>query len=188
MKKIWMIAAGSLVLSMPASAQEFSQTNMEPVGGIVTAPPTENAAVPTDASPVAVEPAVLAAPAAMIVGDIPPPPEGKGQVIFFRKGGFVGSAISCAVHENGEKLSRLPPARYHVHIAEPGIHSYSVKSEAEDVLRMEIEPGETYFAKCAITMGIMAGRPNLSPSDLPTFSGMLPKLKLAVNKPEDEKN
>ncbi|MCP1470767.1 hypothetical protein J3E64_002460 [Sphingobium sp. OAS761] len=119
-----------------------------------------------------------------VVDDIMPPPEGKGQIIFFRKGGFVGSAISCAVHENGAKVSSLPPGRYFVHVAEPGIHEYSVKSEATDTLRMEIEPGETYYAKCAIAMGIMAGRPNLSPADKQTYFGMSKKLKLVENKPE----
>lgn len=111
------------------------------------------------------------APAAKAaVGAIPPPPEGQGQVVFFRKGGFIGSAISCAVHENGAKVSSLPPGRYFVQPATPGIHSYSVRSEATDTLRMEIEPGETYFAECKIGMGIVAGRPNLSPSDQQAFA------------------
>ena len=43
---------------------------------------------------------------------------------------------------------------------------------------MEVEEGETYFAKCAIGMGIMAGRPNLAPSDAQTFQDMSKKLKL----------
>lgn len=163
MKTIWMMALAGLVCSSHALAQD--------------GPVTEAA------TPAATAPAVE--PAAAVIGNIAPPPAGKGQVIFFRKGGLVGAAISCATHENGQKLSSLPPGRYHVHIAEPGIHEYSVKSEATDTLRMEVEPGETYFAKCAIGMGIMAGRPNLSPSDAATFSGMYAKLKPAVNKVAD---
>jgi hypothetical protein len=96
-------------------------------------------------------------------------------VVFFRKGGLIGAAISCAVQENGAKLSSLPPGRYAVIPAAPGIHNYAVRSEATDTLRMEIEPGETYFAQCKIGMGVFAGRPNLSPADQATFGRM--KLK-----------
>ncbi|MCI4589770.1 DUF2846 domain-containing protein [Sphingobium sp. BYY-5] len=117
-------------------------------------------------------PEIAAAGAAM--SDIP---EGKGKIIFFRKGGLMGAAISCAVHEKEEKLTSLPPGKFAVVYAEPGIHEYSVKSEATDTLRLEIEPGETYYSKCSISMGIMAGRPNLSPSDKSTFDAMSAKLK-----------
>lgn len=134
--------------------------------------------VASDVPAAAVPPAPAVAP--MIAGRIAPPPPGQGQVVFFRKGGFVGSMISCAVHENGVKLTSLPPGRYVALPATPGVHSYAVKSEATDTLRMEIEPDETYFAKCAITMGVMAGRPNLSPSDEAAFTGM--KLKLVTDK------
>lgn len=111
-------------------------------------------------------------------------PEGKGKIVFFRKGGFVGSAISCAVHEKGEKVTSLPPGKFAVVYAEPGIHEYTVKSEATDMLRLEIEPGETYYAKCNISMGIMAGRPNLSPSDKAGFDSMNAKLKPVEAKAE----
>lgn len=104
-------------------------------------------------------------------------PEGKGKIVFFRKGGLMGAAISCAVHEKGAKLTSLPPGRFAVIYAEPGIHEYSVKSEATDMLRLEIEPGETYYSKCNVTMGIMAGRPNLSPSDKAGYDAMSAKLK-----------
>jgi hypothetical protein len=104
-------------------------------------------------------------------------PEGKGKIIFFRKGGLVGAAISCAVHEKGERLTSLPPGRFAIVYADPGIHEYSVKSEATDMLRLEVETGETYYSKCNISMGIMAGRPNLSPSDKANFESVSAKLK-----------
>ena len=39
------------------------------------------------------------------------------------------------------------------------------------------EEGETYFLSGEINMGFMAGRPNLSPSDLEGFKKAFPKLK-----------
>ncbi len=42
---------------------------------------------------------------------------------------------------------------------------------------MEVEAGETYYVIGGITMGFLAGRPNLSPSDQAVFDGMSAKLK-----------
>lgn len=140
--------------------------------------------------PVAAVLAALAAPA--LAADqappapiaIAPPPEGKGQIVFFRRGG-IGPLISCAVSENGARVSRLPPGKYFVHVTTPGAHSYTVSSEAKDTLNVEVEPGETQFAKCNIRMGIMAGRPNLAPSTKDEFDKGAGKLKLV--EPEDSK-
>lgn len=110
------------------------------------------------------------------------PADGKGQVVFFRKGGLFGAAISCAVHEGGQKITSLPPGKFAVLAFDPGVHEFSVKSEATDTIRMEIEPGETYYSQCTVGMGVMSGRPNLSPSDQITFDGMSKKLKPVANK------
>jgi hypothetical protein len=94
---------------------------------------------------------------------IPAPPAGKGQVVFFRNSAM-GVAVSCAVTENGTKVSSLPPGQYFVLVADPGKHSYTVASEAKDVLTLEVEPDETQFSICKIKMGIMVGRPTLTPA------------------------
>lgn len=81
-------------------------------------------------------PSVLAAekPAPVPVV-VPAPPAGKGQIIVYRQGGL-GPLISCAVKENGAQVSRLPPGHYFVEVTEPGKHSYSVSSEATDILNV----------------------------------------------------
>ncbi len=94
---------------------------------------------------------------------IPTPPEGKGQVVFFRPGG-TGFAIGCLVNEKGQKVSSLGAGRYFVMVAGPGRHEFTVKSEAKDTLALEVEAGETQYATCRIKMGIMIGRPDLAPS------------------------
>jgi hypothetical protein len=122
----------------------------------------------------------LAADKAPIV--VPPPPAGKGQIVFYRTGGFAGSMISCAMKEGETKLSSLPPGKYYVHVTEPGKHSYSVSSEATDTLNVEIEPDDTQYSRCTIRMGVMAGRPNLSPATIEEWNGHSPKLKPIVPK------
>lgn len=99
---------------------------------------------------------------------IAPPPAGMGQVVFYRSS-RMGMAISCRVREGDQIVNRLPPGRYFVHQVAPGVHEYMVRSEARDVLRLEVEEGETHYVRCAIGMGIGLGRPNLSPQNAEDF-------------------
>lgn len=108
---------------------------------------------------------------------IPAPPKGKGLIVFFRPSS-VGALISCAVTENGSKISSLPPGKFFALIAEPGKHSYTVESEAKDTLSVEIEPDETQFSECHIKLGIMVGRPVLRPGTAEEFKSKA-KLKPA---------
>ena len=109
-------------------------------------------------------------PAAQIF--IPAPPAGKGQVVFYRKGGLSGAAVACSVHEGGQKVSSLGGGRYFVMVADAGKHEFTVKTEAKDVLALEVEPDETQFVECKIKMGFMVGRPDIRPSTEATFRSM----------------
>lgn len=104
----------------------------------------------------------LAEPKAPV--SIPQPPVGKGQIVFYRTGSIMGAAMGCSVNEKGQKISSLGAGRYFILVTEPGRHEYTVKSEAKDVLALEVEADETQYALCKIKMGIMAGRPDLQPS------------------------
>lgn len=99
---------------------------------------------------------------------IPTPPEGQGQVVFFRAGG-TGFAIGCSVNENGQKVSSLGAGRYFVMVARPGRHEFTVKSEAQDSLALEVEAGETQYATCRMKMGLIVARPDLAPSTEAAF-------------------
>lgn len=115
----------------------------------------------------------LASPDKAELVTLPAPPAGKAQMVFFRKGGFAGSAISCAVSEAGTKISSLPPARFFVVVTEPGKHTYTVSSEAKDELYMDLKAGETQYAKCNIAMGFMAGRPKLEVAQPAEFTSKM---------------
>lgn len=103
---------------------------------------------------------------------LPPPPKGKGQVVFYRKGGLQGSAVACSVFEGDKKISSLGGGKYFIVVEEPGRHEFKVKTEATDVLALEVEADETQFAACKIKMGIMVGRPDIRPSTEADFRGM----------------
>lgn len=102
---------------------------------------------------------------------LPAPPEGQGQVIFWRSGSMVGGALGCGVNIGEERISALGTGKYFVLNLVPGTYEFNAKSEAKDNLTLEVDPGETYFVKCTIRMGIMVGRPNLSPSTKEEFEG-----------------
>lgn len=153
-----------IALSLPSFAQ--AQTAAE------AAPAAEAAAsAPADAAPEATK--------ANAGGLVSAPPEGKGQIVFFREKKFAGAAVNYKVREGEEELGKLSSGSYFVHVTEPGAHEYTVHSEAKDILNLEVEAGETYYVIGGITMGFLAGRPNLSPSDQATFDGMSGKLKPA---------
>jgi hypothetical protein len=99
---------------------------------------------------------------------IPAPPEGQGQVVFFRPGG-TGFAVGCSVNEKGQKVSSLGAGRYFVMVAGPGRHEFTVKSEAKDTLALEVEAGETQYATCRMKMGLIVARPDLAPSTEAAF-------------------
>ena len=100
---------------------------------------------------------------------IPKPPVGKGQIVFYHTGTIMGAAMGCAVNESGQKISSLGAGRYFILVTTPGRHEYMVKSEAKDVLALQVEADETQYALCKIKMGIMAGRPDLQPSNEADF-------------------
>jgi len=162
----------AVLLSSSAMAQETAPE--------AAAPATAEAAQPA-AEADAAAPAVAQAAAADSgqANGIAPPPEGKGQIVFFRDKKFTGGAISYIVRENEEELGKLSNGSYFVHVAEPGAHAYTVHSEAKDVMNLEVEPGETYYVVGSISMGVLAGRPNLSPADQAAFDALSGKIKPA---------
>ncbi|MGO1003727.1 DUF2846 domain-containing protein [Lysobacter sp. CA196] len=145
-----------------------------------TAPAVEASGAATTAPAAATATASASAkPAAASNGLIAAPPAGKGQIVFFRPAKFVGGAVGYKVREGAVELGKLRSGKYFVVAVEPGAHEYTVHSEAKDILNMEVEAGETYYVKGTITIGILAGRPNLSPSTVAEFDEIAGKLKLA---------
>ena len=102
-------------------------------------------------------------------GVIGNPEPGKGLIVFYRPGSLMGAALGCTVHEGDKEVARLGSGKYYAIPAELGKHSYFTEGEAKDMLNLEVESNETYFVKCKIGAGIMAGRANLSPSDRAEF-------------------
>lgn len=168
-----------LALCAPAAlAQDAATTEATEATAEVAAEAQVEASAPAASADASVEVAT-ATSTGTSTGKIGTPEEGKAQIVFFRPSKFTGAAIGFKVREGETELGKLRNGKYFVANVEPGTHQYTVHSEAKDVLTMEVEAGETYYVQGTITMGFMAGRPNLSPSDQATFDGMAAKLELA---------
>ena len=102
---------------------------------------------------------------------------GNGTVVFFRESKFVGGGMSYKVRENGVEICKLKNGSFCSVQVPVGKHTYDVHSEAKDVLTMEVESGETYYVIGTLSVGVLAGHPNLSPSTKDVFDGLKAKLK-----------
>ncbi|MGN6152476.1 MAG: DUF2846 domain-containing protein [Lysobacteraceae bacterium] len=154
------LAAVALSIAFGATAQDSAPAAEQP------------------AAPAATQPAETTEASALPAG-LQPPAEGMGQIVFFRPSKMLGAAIGFIVREGDTELGKLRNNTYFVAQVAPGAHSYVVHSEAKDVLNIEVEAGETYFVSGAIGMGILAGRPNISPSTQAAFEAVAGKLKPA---------
>jgi hypothetical protein len=122
-------------------------------------------------------PAAFAASGGPAPEVLPAPPAGQGQIVFWRPGTMVGAAVGCGVNIGTERISALGRGKYFLLDLAPGAYEFNAKSEAKDVLNLEVEPGEVYYVKCTIRMGMMVGRPNLAPSNVAEFAAKKGDLK-----------
>jgi hypothetical protein len=110
------------------------------------------------------------------VAALPKPAPGKGLVVFYRPSSM-GFAIKCTVRENGAMVGRVGAKRYYAIEVDPGVHNYTAKTEKTDTVAVQVEPDEISYVKCGISMGVMVGRPNLSPGTEEEFNKSAAKLK-----------
>jgi hypothetical protein len=123
------------------------------------------------------------APAALSAGAIavPRPAAGKGQIVFFRKKSLMGTGQWFNVRENGQALGKLTNGAYFFLTVDPGRHVFTASTEpqSKDSLRLEVDPGETYFVEGALTKGVVIGAANLAPSSRAAFDAASKELAAA---------
>jgi hypothetical protein len=118
---------------------------------------------------------------------VPPPPAGEGQVVFFRAKSLLGTGQWFKVREEGQALGKLTNGAYFVQVTQPGVHTYTATTEpeAKDKLKLQIDPGETYYVEGVLTKGVVMGVADLTPSDRATFAKASKDLKPAPSGADD---
>ena len=99
--------------------------------------------------------------------------------MFFRPSGFQGAAVWFNVRENGVALGKLTNGAYFVHVVDPGPHTFTAATENHNVLKLEIDDGETYYVRGSVQMGFLIGEANMSPSDQAAFEKAFKHMHLA---------
>lgn len=179
MKKYVVLAAG-FALSLALGTSAISQD---------AAP----AAPAPESAPAAAEPAP--APAPVVETPAPAPvaaaeAEAKGKIVFFRPWRLAGGAYTYYIVETGDdgkstketpRLGGLPNGGAFVLDVEPGVHSYNIRgpmadNRADDRLRLDVEPGETYYIEQTVRMGLITGGFRLVPGDEARFIASKVKL------------
>ncbi len=115
--------------------------------------------------------AMLAAPPALAEGpiDVGEPPAGKALIVFFRRWGWGGGAVPFMVREGESDVGALANANYFVIVADPGWHTYWVRSEKKVPMNIELEADETYYVQCEMGTGWLLYQPMLMPSEQRVF-------------------
>jgi len=105
---------------------------------------------------------------------VPPPPPGMGQVVFFREKSLAGAGLWFNVREHGQALGKLANGAWLVMPMRPGVHSFTAVSEPEfkDSLTLKVDPGETYFVEGLMTHGVVIGVADLTPSNKARFDAL----------------
>jgi hypothetical protein len=110
--------------------------------------------------------------------DVPPVPQGMGQVVFYRPDSLSWKVIGCTVREDERKLSSLGSGRWFVYAARPGVHAFRVTSETSDSLRLDVEAGQTQYVSCRMRASILIARPVIRPETASAFQSAVSGLKL----------
>lgn len=130
------------------------------------------------------QPATQPAAQAPAVATAAPTAAGKGHIVFFRPGRLTGAVYTYHIVEVGDdgkpakdapRLGDLPNGGAFTIDVEPGVHAYNITgpmavNKAEDRLRMEVEPGETYYVEQTVRIGLITGGFRLVPADKARFT------------------
>jgi hypothetical protein len=108
---------------------------------------------------------------------LPPPPAGKGQIVFYRKPLFSLVSFNWIVRDGKSEICLMEAGTYCVADVDPGTHTYEVHSESKNDLTLEIDSGETYYVIGGISMGIIVNHPTIAPAQKAQFDALSARLK-----------
>lgn len=85
--------------------------------------------------------------------------DSPATVYFFRQGKFGGSFIGYDVKHQGNVIGRIKSNSVFSYQSPAGLQTFSATTESESSIKIELQPGQTYFIECGIALGVAVGRP-----------------------------
>lgn len=114
---------------------------------------------------------------------VPPAPADKGVVVFFRKSSFFGMPYWTNIREKDVAYGKLTNGVYFVQTLEPGVHEFTTSVLGKDAMKVQVDPGETYYVEGKITMAVVGYTVVMAPSDEASFQRALKGMKAARSEP-----
>jgi hypothetical protein len=87
--------------------------------------------------------------------------DAKPRIYFYRIKQFTGSALEPSGFCDEKELARMDNGRYFVVTLEPGKHTCRM-GDKQTGFEIDMKPGEEYYAKITIDMGLLKGRGRLT--------------------------
>ncbi len=83
------------------------------------------------------------------------------RVVLYRTQTLSGSAIQPKIFVNGKGTDTCQPNKVFFVDVPTGTNTITATTEAKETLTLSIEAGQTMYVECAITWGVLIGRPDL---------------------------
>lgn len=111
-----------------------------------------------------------------------------GTVYFLRGKSLIGGGMSYYVNEDNNQIGVLRAGTYFIHQTEPGRHIFWAETESRAAITLDIQPGQKYYIKGGVGVGMWAGRPELAEITEAEANQMLPDMKyIRLATPEETK-
>ncbi|MBL7855539.1 MAG: hypothetical protein JNL17_14145 [Cyclobacteriaceae bacterium] len=81
------------------------------------------------------------------------------EFILYREQTFKGSVIQYEMRCNGSAIGKIKNGTVIVYKATAGLVKFEAATETSEVIFIDALPGETYYVRCSVTTGWLAGRP-----------------------------
>lgn len=90
-------------------------------------------------------------------------PDNAGLVYVYRPPAFIGGGVSPNLYTDNGKIfiTKIYQGGYYPYFAKPGEVEFSAATESESSITLNVAPGQTYYIKLTIGIGILVGRPHL---------------------------
>lgn len=88
-------------------------------------------------------------------------PEDKGLVYIYRPSSFIGGGVSYDVKVGEAPVTTLYNGGYYPYFVKPGEVEFWAKTETKSAVTLDVKPGQEYYVKGTVGIGILVGRPHL---------------------------
>lgn len=95
----------------------------------------------------------------------------------------MGAPYWTNVRENDVAYGKLSNGTYFVKVLDPGPHTFNTAVVSKDAMKIEVDPGETYFVEGKIAMAVIGYSVIMAPSDEARFQKVLKGMKPAKSEP-----